>query len=103
MKMRIAIFRSTSMGYVTPVEQRKDWTTGELDDNYSPTSDYVRLTEWQEVDLPELPPDQVIPQQLAALAREREEAVEKFHKALADIDGRIANLRAVTHQPEPQL
>lgn len=54
---------------------------------------YTRVSEWVEVDFPQLPPEAHMPQQLQALAREEAELREKL--------GRVAAIRA-SLQPSEQ-
>lgn len=99
MKARVALFKSISMDYVTAVTQGRNWETGELDPNYTFGSDYVRLTDWKEIEFDPLPKDALVQAETASLQAERERVVQKFTDALALIDGRMANLRALTFDP----
>lgn len=62
-------------------------------------NDYVQLTEYIEVDYPELPIDTVIAKQLDQLQAMENEINLKSANALAEVSRRRQELLAITHVP----
>jgi hypothetical protein len=58
--------------------------------------DYVRLSEWQTVEFKELPPEAMAEAEMKSLSELRAQTVAEFTEKLNYIDGRLANLRALT-------
>lgn len=92
---KIALFRETKLDFITSFElhegRDEGWTMG----------DYVRITEWMPVEFVALPPDVLAAAEMDALNALRAKTVEEFTEKLNYIDGRIANLRALTGPESP--
>ncbi len=86
--MRYALFQKPGSDYQTIWDE--EFRAAELG--------YVQMTEWVEVHFPPLKSEAVIQAQLRALSLARQEVVEKFTKALKDIDERRNSLMALTHE-----
>lgn len=93
--MKIALFRENQFGYIS------SWHFPDYceESDFSP-SGWVRTSEWVEVDFPPLPPEVIIPAQLAALDQRKAEEVERHLRALADIADERGKLLALTQQGE---
>lgn len=93
--MKIALFRQTKCGFIAifNLDEGKDesWTM----------LDYVRVSQWKTVEFDMLPPDETAAAEMAALSELRAETVDEFAQKLSYIDGRIANLRALTGPVTP--
>lgn len=59
---------------------------------------YIRLTEIVDVELPRLPPEITVPQELASIDSAKAELRNKFNEKLSELNIRRANLLALTHQ-----
>lgn len=86
---KIGVFRNTTHDFVCVLENHTN------DDNWT-LDEYVRLSEWQTVEFKSLPPEAMVSAQLTALAELRAKTVTEFTERLNQIDGRMANLRALT-------
>lgn len=73
-------------------------TWDQLYENHFP-DDYVRLTEYVEVDYPDLPADSIIATQLDQLQAMENEINLKAATALAEVQRRRQELLAITHAP----
>ncbi len=89
---RVALFRHIEYGYLM-VWARPNYA----DDSYCPT-DYVRISEWQDVQFAALAGDEQIQGAITSLQNKRAEIAKQFAEKLANVDAQIANLRAITHQ-----
>ncbi len=92
--VRVALFREQKYDFITVFHLRDG------QEDYAP-SDYVRISEWMPVEFKPLSPAEVAGAQMVALSKLREKTVDEFKEKLDFIDGRIANLRALTG-PEVQ-
>lgn len=61
---------------------------------------YVRVSEYLDIDFPPLPPEQIVPAQIAALDNAEAELRRQFEIKLHEIAEQRAKLRALTHQVE---
>lgn len=86
---KLALWRHQKYGWLTAFE----WFVGGDEPVHE---EYVRMTEWQEIEFKPLPAEETARTQMAALTRLREQTVAEFSEKLSFIDGRIANLRALT-------
>lgn len=59
---------------------------------------YVRVSEIVDVEFPPLPPEVIIPAELAALDAKEAHLREAFNVRLADLNVERANLRALIHE-----
>lgn len=66
------------------------------DEDRSPVAGYVRISEIQEVTFAPLSPEAVVGAELMTLTKMRAQVVGEFSERLAVIDGRMANLRALS-------
>jgi hypothetical protein len=89
MPRKVALFRGSSYDSIIVLQLYGDG------DDWS-TEGYVRITEWQTVEFQPLPPAELCAVEMAALNAQRAKTVEEFTAKLSYIDGRIANLRALT-------
>ncbi len=93
---RVAMFRNTKFDFVTVLgideSQDESWTLDE----------YIRISEWQPVEFKPLSAETLAEVEMNALTKLRAETVEEFKEKLNSIDGRIANLRALTGPGEAQ-
>jgi hypothetical protein len=87
---RVAMFRNTKYDFVTVLgigpSEKDDWTMEE----------YIRISEWQSVEFKPLSKETLAEAEMTALTKLRAETVEEFKEKLNSIDGRIANLRALS-------
>jgi hypothetical protein len=91
MTKKIAVCRNTKHDFVCVIENhRSDGDEGWMLD------DYVRISEWATVEFKALPPETLVEAEVAALTELRAATVAEFTKKLNHIDGRMANLRALT-------
>ena len=69
------------------------------------SSSFTRITEYVEVDFPDLPKDEVLAERVGSLRKERTETVNDFTKKLEGIDNKIAELLALAapEQSEPSV
>ncbi len=87
--VRIAMFRDIKYGGEFPfAADRDDWTI----------DGYIRVSEWQSIEFSPLPIAQAANAEISMLQAAREKVADEFGKKLAYLDGRISNLRAITHQ-----
>ena len=66
------------------------------------TENYVRITEYVDVDFPPRAPEEIVPAQLAAIDRAEKEARAEFQLKLNAFAEARANVRALTHSPAPE-
>ena len=80
------------------------WTTTWSQPQYTDEGDawtidgYTRITEWVDVEFPALPPEVIVPAQIAALDRRAEEVKAEFTAKLHEIAEARASLLALTHE-----
>jgi hypothetical protein len=89
---RGALYRSTGSNFLM-VLGRQDPA-----DDDRPLNGYTRVSEFIEIDFPPLPAAEVVSAEIRSLDEARAKIVETFTAQLAAIDGRKAELMAVTHQ-----
>lgn len=94
MTQRLALWRHQKYGWLSAFEWFPDSSEEPVHE------EYVRMTEWQVVEFKPLPPEETARTQMAALTKLREQTVAEFSEKLSFIDGRIANLRALTGPSE---
>lgn len=87
--MKIAQFKSPS---------GSAWILTEKETTHA-YSEYVRMSEWVEVEFAPLPPEETVPAELGIIAKAEVELRNRFQVALDDLLVRRANLLALTHQP----
>ena len=88
--MKIAQFKSLEHGYTTL--EAIDWFGN------NPGNGYVRLTEFVEIELVNLPAKETVPVEVAALEKAKEKAHEQYLGLAATIDDRISKLLAIEDQ-----
>lgn len=80
------------------------WTTTWSQPQYTDEGDawtidgYTRITEWVDVEFPALPPEVIVPAQIAALDRRAEEVKAEFTAKLHEIAEARASLLALTQE-----
>lgn len=65
--------------------------------------DYVRVSEYLDINFPPRAPEEIVPAQMAVLDKAEAELREKFAEKLNQIAEQRARLRAITWQPQPDL
>lgn len=88
--MRVAMFKRL-------VEPSYDTVAG---DALEGCADFVRTTEYVEVEFPPLESARVVEKQLEALDKAEQEVRNKFESALRQIERQRQELRAITYVPE---
>ncbi len=97
MKARVAMFQyGTDSSWITAWNQRSH-CGNDNDDAYA-VDGYIRITEWVDVEFPDLPPDVTVPACIAALDRKAEEVKAEFTAKLREIADAKASLLALTHE-----
>jgi hypothetical protein len=79
--------------------QYPDWDAQPMIERDVARPEHVRITEFVEVDFPDLPPDNLVAEKLTTLQADRTQTVERFTRQLKRIDEQIAELQAL---PGPQ-
>ena len=87
--MRLAKYKNLKHEYTTI--DKKGWMDG-VD------SGYVRLTEFVEVEFIDLPPEQTVPKEVAALEAVKTAAAVQYHSVVMALDEKISKLLAITHE-----
>lgn len=86
--MKVAEFQSIDCGYKTVAT-----------DSLDGSEHYIRISEYVDVEFPQLSGDEHIQGAVAALDRQRDRVVEELSRKLAEIDQRKKELLAITYQP----
>ena len=95
MKARVAIFQRGLNSTWRTTFSRPQYT----DEGDAWTIDgYIRITEWVDVEFPELATEVIVPAQGAALDRKAEEVKAEFTAKLREIADARASLLALTHE-----
>lgn len=89
------------------MELEADWAHGDWDEKWWPRWREYKADEGpKRVFIGEMPvtfevPDDFdpLPRQIAALEAEKREAMDKYQKAIADINERLSKLQAITYEP----
>lgn len=68
-------------------------------DSFEDSTDYTRITDIVEVEFTERDPAERVPAEIAALNELKEKAREEWLARESEIDERIKNLAALTHDP----
>ena len=63
-----------------------------------PADNYIRITEYVDVDFVPLPNEQIVPDQVKVLKEEKEKESARHVTAMARLDERISKLLAITQQ-----
>lgn len=87
--MRVAVFRSLPYDF-----------EGVEEADHEDMDDYVRITEYVDIQFTELSAEEVVPASIEKYNKMKASVDEQHLKAVATIDEKIALLRAITHQPE---
>lgn len=87
--MKVALYKDVQYGFET--------VSGPSLDN---SQEYVRVSEFVNVEFPKLSDEETVRKQLAALDEMRGEVSRKFAAALKEIDQRKASLQALTYEGE---
>lgn len=90
--MKLALYSLCGSTYHQPLEAFS-WREGD--------KDYLRLSEFVEVEFTLLAPEVVVPLQLERLGAMEAELRNKFNEKLSEINTERANLLALTHQVQP--
>ncbi len=90
MKKKIAVFENIVYGVITPNEE---WAER--------SNDYTRLTEYVEIDFPELEKGTVIAAKVEKFQAVKEEMKEKFLEGMGNIDTKIQELLAIGFGNDP--
>lgn len=85
--MKVALYKDVQAGWETV-------SGADLED----CKNYVRISEFVDVEFPRLKDEETVRKQLAALDEVRAEVSRKFAAALREIDARKASLQALTHE-----
>lgn len=94
---KVALFQSMTHGYYSVVHAPSYCVDKPEElERYNLSGEYVRLSEWMDIDLVPLSNNKLTEAALAALAIERAKLVDEFKKQLAKIDERAANFKALT-------
>lgn len=88
MKRRIAIFQGAAGNEIIGDESWTDYNDGE----------YVRQTEYLDLDFPDRDKSEIVPEQVALLKTAKDKLRERFLRSEAEIDERISKLLAITHE-----
>ena len=95
MKARVAIFQRGLNSTWRTTFSRPQYT----DEGDAWTIDgYTRITEWVDVEFPELAPEVLVPAKIADLDRKAEEIKAEFAAKLREIADARASLLALTHE-----
>lgn len=96
MKAKVAMYKLCGISWdaFTPWAMTPDGSEPVL-------SNYVRATQWVEVDFPERSAAELIPDQLAALDAKEQELRAAFMEKLNELAEARAKLRALTHEVAP--
>lgn len=86
--MKVAQFQSLDCGYKTVAGKELDGS-----------DHYVRISEYVDVEFPQLSGDEHIQGAVATLDRRKAKVTEEFGRKLADIERQKSELLAITHQP----
>jgi hypothetical protein len=92
--MKIALYHNIVCNYDAPFQ-----VSVHMDEAES----WLRVSEPIEVDFPLLPPADQAVVQVAALEGRRAQVAAEFGNKLAELDRRIAELRAITHESVPDV
>ena len=90
--MKIAQFKNAN-GYVTLF----DWNEHRKDNDA--ILDYVRCSEWVQVEFPQRAPEELIPAQLSILDAAEQELRVKFEEKLRELADMRAKLLSLTYTP----
>ena len=93
MRKTVALFRNTRFDFDTI-------RIANVDGTFYSDSELVQLSHVIEIEFAELPAADVVKHQLDALDTAEEDVRRKFAEALATIDNKRAELRALTYTPE---
>ncbi len=85
---KLALFKNLTYGHESVCE--------EIFDTFH---DYVRLTEFVEVNFPPLNSEEVLEKQLKALDSAEQDVRTRFQEALNEIERQRQELRAITYKP----
>ena len=95
MKARVAMFqRGLDSTWMTAWSQPQYTDEGDA----WTIEGYTRITEWVDVEFPDLGAEDLVPAQLAALDRKAEEVKAEFTAKLREIAEARASLLALTHE-----
>lgn len=97
---RVALYQNMSHGFYSIINAPKHMTP-EQQNQYTIGGEYVRLSEWMDIDLQPLSDNRLTEAALNALAQERAKLVNDFKRALEKIDERIQNFQALTFDGGP--
>lgn len=89
MKLKLALFKHKH-GFIHAVN--------DVGGCYEDDPDYVRITEYIEVDFPELPKDEIVSKQVENLDKEIESTKEEAMKKVAMLQQKKQELLAITHE-----
>jgi hypothetical protein len=87
-KRKIAVFKELKYNYESV-----------CDEQFDTFKDYVRLTEFVEVEFPPLQSEEIVQKQLDALDMAESELRNRFQEALGGIERQREELRAITYKP----
>jgi len=89
MKAKLAMMKNIEYDFTTACEE-----------SLSEHDGYIQLTEFVEVDFPDLPPDITVRKQLEAIERQAEAECERHEWAMKALEDARGKLLALTHEPE---
>ena len=85
--VKIAIFKRAESGWESYADER-----------YEKSKNYIRITEYVEVDFIPLRAEQTIPKEVAYLREKQDQESVRHVTAMAKLDERISKLLAITHE-----
>ncbi len=95
MKARVAMFqRGLDSTWMTAWSQPQYTNEGDA----WTIEGYTRITEWVDVEFPDLPPEIIVPAQIAELDRQAAKIKAEFTARLHEIAEARASLLALTHE-----
>lgn len=86
--MKVALFRNVEFNFET--------VSG--GDSFDKSTDYVRISEIVDVELPERDPAELVPEHVSLLKEKKEKAHTEYLKQASLIDDQISKLMAITAQ-----
>lgn len=96
--MKIALYKNLSYDSVSVLMQ-PDWLPEAQREKYE-MSGYARVSEWIDVEFPQLSNDEVIQSALRSIDKAEQEVREKFQAELDRFKGMRANLLALPVRPQ---